>query len=197
VFLVGACAKRPVALEPAAHAVPAPGPPPTQAEALPGTTPVPVAPPPAAVEPAPPPPPPPVAVEPAPPPEPTPAAAPRPEPKEFRATDALKTIYFDFDKADIRASDAKILDASAAWLKTNPTYLLLIEGHCDERGTSDYNLALGDRRASAAKVYLTARGIRSDRVSVVSLGEERPVCTEQNSACRAKNRRAQFFVKEE
>jgi peptidoglycan-associated lipoprotein len=180
-FFVGACAKRPVALEPAAHAVPAPGPPPTQAEAPPAA----------------PAPPPVTAVEPAPPPEPTPAAAPRPEPKEFRAHDALKTIYFDFDKVDIRASDAKILDASAAWLKTNPTYLLLIEGHCDERGTSDYNLVLGDRRANAAKVYLTDRGISSDRVSVVSLGEERPACTEPNSGCWAKNRRAQFFVKEE
>ncbi len=188
VFFMDACAKRPVALAPATRAVPAPGPPPTQAEAPPAPAPVP-APPPVTL--APPPPPPPVAVEP------TPAAAPRPSPKEFRAHDAFKTIYFDFDKADIRAGNAKILDASAAWLKTNPTSLLLIEGHCDERGTSDYNLALGDRRANAAKAYLAAQGIRSDRVTVVSLGEERPVCTEQTPGCWAKNRRAQFLVKEE
>ena len=74
--------------------------------------------------------------------------------------------------------------------------LVLIEGHCDERGTSNYNLALGDRRAKAAMNHLAARGIKSDRITIVSYGEERPVCTEHNETCWSKNRRAQFLIKE-
>ena len=185
-LVVGACAKRPVALAP-------PPPPAPRVE-----TPPPAPPPPAPIvaAPAPPPPPPPVAAPP-PPPAPTAAPAPRPAPKAFQANDAVKTIHFDFDKADIRAGDAKILDASAAWLKANPTYLLLIEGHCDERGTNEYNLALGERRAKAAMAYLGAQGVRADRITVISYGEERPVCTERTEACWGKNRRDQFLVKEQ
>src|SRR5262249_41407748 len=115
--LLAGCAKRPVA---------------TVSQA-PAPAPAPAAPPPAPA-PAPPPPPPAPAPEP---------ARPAP-PKEFRANDALKNIYFDFDKYNIRPGDAKILDASAQWLNSNAGYLLLIEGHTDERGTNDYNLALGD-----------------------------------------------------
>ena len=131
---------------------------------------------------------------------PPPAPAPEPArpapPKEFRANDALKNIYFDFDKYNIRPGDAKILDASAQWLNSNAGYLLLIEGHTDERGTNDYNLALGDRRAKATMNYLVAQGVKSDRITIVSYGEERPVCTEHNEACWARNRRAAFLIKE-
>ena len=126
-----------------------------------------------------------------------PAPAPRPSPpKDYRAHEALTPIYFDFDKATVRPGDVKILDANAAWLNANPGYLVLIEGHCDERGTSNYNLALGDRRAKAAMNHLAARGIKSDRITIVSYGEERPVCTEHNETCWSKNRRAQFLIKE-
>jgi peptidoglycan-associated lipoprotein len=160
-----------------------------------------VEPPPPAPAPAPvtPPAPPPVAAapEPAPaPPPPTAAPAPRPAPpKEFMANDNVKLIYFDFDKADIRPGDAKILDANAAWLKSND-YLVLIEGHCDERGTNEYNLALGERRAKAAMNYLVAQGVPANRITVISYGEERPTCTEHAESCWAKNRRAAPLVKE-
>src|SRR5215468_2430194 len=128
---------------------------------------------------------------------PAPAPAPRPAaPKEYMPNDALKPIHFAFDKSDIRPADAKILDASAKWLTANPNQLLLIEGHTDERGTDAYNLALGDRRAKAAMNYLVAQGVQGDRITLVSFGEERPLCREQNEACWAQNRRAMFLVKE-
>jgi len=175
-LLVAACAKRPVA---------------TVSQA-PAPAPAPAAPPPPAVAPAPPPPPVVVAPTPTPPPP-----APRPAPpKEYRPDDALKPIYFAFDSATIRPADAKVLDASAAWLAKNDGYLLLIEGHCDERGTEAYNLALGDRRAKSAMNYLVAQGVKGDRVTIVSFGEERPVCTEHNEACWSKNRRDMFLIKE-
>ncbi len=108
---------------------------------------------------------------------------------------ALANIYFDFDKATIRPSDAKILDASAAYLKANPNQLVLIEGHCDERGTAEYNLALGERRAKAASSDLVGKGIDSGRITVISYGKERPVCTEKTSACYARNRSDRFLTK--
>jgi peptidoglycan-associated lipoprotein len=124
-----------------------------------------------------------------------PAQAPRPVPKEFMAVAALKEVYFDFDKYDIRAEDAKTLDANAAWLKSNADNLVLIEGHCDERGTNEYNLALGERRAKATMNYLVSQGIQANRITIISYGEERPVCNEKTEACWAKNRRANFLVK--
>jgi peptidoglycan-associated lipoprotein len=133
---------------------------------------------------------------PAPAPGPT-AAAPTtpPRPSEFMATENLKDIYFDFDKYDIRPGDAKILDANAAWLKANPDNLVLIEGHCDERGTNEYNLALGERRAKSTMNYLVGQGVQANRITIISYGEERPVCTEHNEACWAKNRHSHFLVK--
>ncbi|PYN49231.1 MAG: peptidoglycan-associated lipoprotein Pal [Candidatus Rokuibacteriota bacterium] len=124
-----------------------------------------------------------------------PAQTPRPSPKEFVAVAALKEVYFDFDKYDIRPEDAKTLDANAAWLKSNADNLLLIEGHCDERGTNEYNLALGERRAKATMNYLVSQGIQANRITIISYGEERPVCNEKTEACWAKNRRANFLVK--
>jgi len=122
-------------------------------------------------------------------------AAPRPSPREFAAVDALKAVYFDFDKYDIRPEDARTLDANATWLKANAENLVLIEGHCDERGTNEYNLALGERRAKAAMNYLVSQGVQANRITIISYGEERPACTERSESCWAKNRRAQFLVK--
>jgi peptidoglycan-associated lipoprotein len=118
-----------------------------------------------------------------------------PRPSEFAANPALKDIYFDFDKYDVRAGDAKILDANAGWLKQNAGTLVLIEGHCDERGTNEYNLALGERRAKSTMNYLVAQGIQANRITIISYGEERPVCAEKNEACWTKNRHAHFLVK--
>src|SRR5581483_4606727 len=87
----------------------------------------------------------------------------RPAPKEFVAVPELQDIHFDVDKYDMRPGDAKILDANAAWLKARENYLVLIEGHCDERGTNEYNLALGERRAKAAMNYLVAQGVQAGR----------------------------------
>jgi len=117
-----------------------------------------------------------------------------PRPSEFRETDNLKDVFFDFDKYDIRQSDAKVLDTNAAWLKTNDN-LVLIEGHCDERGTNEYNLALGERRAKATMNYLVGQGVQANRITIISYGKERPTCTEHSEGCWAKNRRAHFLVK--
>jgi peptidoglycan-associated lipoprotein len=125
----------------------------------------------------------------------TPATGARPSPREFTAIPQLKPIYFDFDKYDIRPADAKVLDANAQWLKSNDQQLVLIEGHCDERGTNEYNLALGERRAKSTMNYLVSQGVQASRITIISYGEERPVCTEKNEECWSKNRRAQFLVK--
>jgi peptidoglycan-associated lipoprotein len=114
---------------------------------------------------------------------------------QYRATADLVDVHFEFDKYDIRPEAAKMLDANAAWLKANPRQLVLIEGHCDERGTVEYNLALGERRAKATQNYLAAHGVAASRVTIVSYGKERPQCTESNEACWAQNRRAHFLVK--
>ena len=118
----------------------------------------------------------------------------RPEPATFAENDNVKTIYFDFDRYDIRPGDAKTLETDAAWLKTHDV-LILIEGQCDERGTVEYNLALGDRRARAAMNHLVALGIAADRITTVSYGKERPVCDAHDESCWALNRRAHIVVK--
>jgi len=92
------------------------------------------------------------------------------------------------DQADAKA----ILEKKAAWLRANPSYNVKIEGNCDERGTNEYNLALGDRRAKAAQKFLNALGIGMNRMSTISYGEEKPACTEKNEQCWSKNRRDDF-----
>ena len=160
------------------------------------TAPPPV-PPPAAAPPTPVAPPPAPAPTPVAPPTVAPAPAPPPAPpKEYRANAALNQVFFAFDKADIRPNDAKTLAASAAYLKANPNQLVLIEGHCDERGTSEYNLALGERRAKSAMNYLVSNGIEASRITTISYGKERPSCTEKNEACWSKNRNDTFLTKE-
>jgi peptidoglycan-associated lipoprotein len=119
-----------------------------------------------------------------------------PSPKEFVESAALRDVFFDFDRYDIRGGDKGTLDENAKWLKSNQSALLLIEGHADERGTNEYNLALGERRAKATRDYLVSVGIDAGRITVISYGEERPTCTEKADACWAKNRRAHFLVKQ-
>jgi peptidoglycan-associated lipoprotein len=126
---------------------------------------------------------------------PAPTTAARPAVQDFTAVPELADIFFDFDKYDIRPADAKTLDANASWLKSNPNHLLLIEGHCDERGTNEYNLALGERRAKSTMNYLVSQGVQANRITIISYGEERPQCTEHTESCWAKNRRAHFLVK--
>lgn len=123
------------------------------------------------------------------------AAATRPSPKEYDSIAALKDVHFAFDKSDIRSADATVLDANAQWMKNNPQFLILIEGHCDERGTSEYNLALGERRAKSTSNYLVSHGIAASRITLVSYGEEKPQCTAKAEDCWSKNRRAHFLVK--
>ena len=125
---------------------------------------------------------------------PTPSTA-RPVVQDFAAIADLTDVFFDFDKYDIRPGDAKTLDANANWLKSNPNHLVLIEGHCDERGTNEYNLALGERRAKSTMNYLVSQGVQANRITIISYGEERPQCTEHNEACWSKNRRSHFLVK--
>src|ERR671937_117070 len=111
-----------------------------------------------------------------------PGSAARPAPSEFSGVSDLVDIHFDFDKYMIRPRDAAILQANARWLRANQNALLLIEGHCDERGTEEYNLALGQRRAKPAADYLVTQGIAASRVTMISYGKERPQCTEHNEA---------------
>jgi len=106
----------------------------------------------------------------------------------------LKEIYFDFDRYDLAASARETLKANATWLKANASSRIQIEGHADERGTNEYNLALGAKRAQSAKDYLTTLGIAAERISTISYGEELPVCKEQTEGCWQKNRRDRFVV---
>ncbi|MCX8011657.1 MAG: peptidoglycan-associated lipoprotein Pal [Desulfobacterota bacterium] len=109
-----------------------------------------------------------------------------------QAEGALLPIYFDFDKYNLKPEAKTNLDKTAAWLSKNPTVKIRIEGNCDERGTNEYNMALGERRANSAKDYLVKLGIASDRLETASWGEEKPICTEHNEACWSQNRRDDF-----
>jgi peptidoglycan-associated lipoprotein len=119
----------------------------------------------------------------------------RPNPKEFATMSQLADVRFDFDRYDIRPQDNEVLDASAESLKSHPKLHVLIEGHADQRGTSEYNLALADRRAKASMNYLVSRGVRSNRITIISYGKERPMCAEPSEDCWSQNRRAHFLVK--
>ena len=119
----------------------------------------------------------------------------RPDPKEFVVMKDLRDIRFDFDRYEIRPEDAEILDANADLLKSNPSWLVLVEGHADQRGTTDYNMALSDRRAKASMNYLVSRGVRANRITMIGYGEERPTCAEATEHCWSQNRRAHFMVK--
>lgn len=108
----------------------------------------------------------------------------------------VQDIHFDYDKSDIRPQDQPILQSDADALKTivqmDPNFVITIEGHCDERGSAEYNLGLGDRRASATKDALVALGVPGDKLKTISYGKERPLCTDATEDCYARNRRAHF-----
>jgi len=106
----------------------------------------------------------------------------------------LKDIHFDFDKYDVRPVDEAVLKENAVFLKNNPKMKIQIEGHCDERGTVEYNLALGERRANNTKKYLVFLGIPSDRISAISFGKERPLDKGHHEEAWARNRRAHIVV---
>ena len=138
------------------------------------------------------------AVNTAPPPAPPPAAKPAPAPvtsnvipgsaEDFRVN-VGDTVHFDFDQYNVKDSDRTILTRQAAWLAKYPAVRVTVEGHADERGTREYNLALGARRANAVKEYLVSQGVSTARVETVSYGKERPICTQSDEACWAQNRR--------
>jgi peptidoglycan-associated lipoprotein len=104
----------------------------------------------------------------------------------------LYTIYFDFDKSHLTNEAKSLLKKNAEWLKNNPGVRLQVEGHCDVRGSIEYNLGLGERRAKAAVQYLKSLGVAGDRLSVISYGKERPIAMGDSEADHAKNRRANF-----
>lgn len=155
---------------------------------------------------------PPVQTAPVPTPTPTPAPPTQvsvpPEPSqppfvpEMKVTDRtlveisgyLRPAFFDYDKAEIRPDARETLNGDAEFLKKWSTLKVTIEGHCDERGTREYNMALGQRRAASAKEYLVSLGIDASRLLTISYGKERPFCTDHNEECWQKNRRAHFVV---
>jgi peptidoglycan-associated lipoprotein len=132
---------------------------------------------------------------PPPPPPPPAAAAPKASMEQRLSTD-VQDAYFDYDKSDVRADarDTLTRDAGAikAILADFPSASIVVEGHCDERGSAEYNLGLGDRRSSSAKDFLVQLGIPADKVKTISYGKERPQCTESDETCWQKNRRAHF-----
>jgi len=113
---------------------------------------------------------------------------------EVFESDMLKDIHFDFDKYDIRPEDAEILRENASLLMRYSSVKIQIEGHCDERGTNEYNLALGERRANAAKNYLISLGLSANRIATISYGEERPFDPGHNEEAWAQNRRGHFVI---
>lgn len=106
----------------------------------------------------------------------------------------LKDVYFDFNESTLRDDARTTLAADAQWLERYPSMRILIEGHCDDRGTEAYNLALGDRRANAAREYLASIGVDGSRVQTISYGKERPFCTQDADPCWQENRRGHFVV---
>lgn len=114
--------------------------------------------------------------------------------KEGEVTGMFADVHFDFDKYDIREDAKSVLKSVADYLVKNTAKKVLIEGRCDERGTSEYNLGLGDRRAKAAKDYLVSLGVSSSRINTISYGKEKPLCTEHTEACWAQNRSDRFAV---
>ena len=130
-----------------------------------------------------------------------PEAAPAPAPakeevpeRAAAAPEGPQPVYFDFDKSFIRDDAKPVMKANAEWLKAHPKAKIRIEGNCDERGTKEYNQALGQRRAASAKKYLTDMGIAAGRISLISYGKEKPTCTESTESCWQKNRRDDFVV---
>jgi peptidoglycan-associated lipoprotein len=113
---------------------------------------------------------------------------------ELNAERPLGDVFFDFQKDDIRDDGRNVLQQDAAWLEKHPSTRISIEGHCDDRGTAEYNLALGSRRAEAVRAYLATLGIATDRLSVTSYGKESPFCSGTGESCWSQNRRDHFMI---
>jgi peptidoglycan-associated lipoprotein len=110
------------------------------------------------------------------------------------AREVFVDVHFDYNKSDIRPSERPVMEAIAAYMNEHPRLVIMVEGHCDDRGSNEYNLALGERRALSIRSYLTRLGVAPERINTISYGEERPLCTERNDACWAKNRRGHFLL---
>jgi len=157
--------------------------------------------------PAPPPPPPAApATPPPPPPPPAPTPAPAPQPlteeqifaqkslEQLNAERPLADVFFDLDRADIREDGRPPLQRNADWMKRWTSTTVSVEGHCDSRGSAEYNLALGNRRANAVKEYMVSLGVQAGRITTISKGKEQPFCTEENETCWQQNRRGHFVI---
>jgi len=113
---------------------------------------------------------------------------------QLNAEKPLDDVFFDLDKSDLRDEARNALQKDADWMKRWTGTQVTVEGHCDSRGSSEYNLSLGSRRANAVKEYLQSLGIATNRVTVVSKGKEQPFCSEQNESCWQQNRRGHFVI---
>jgi peptidoglycan-associated lipoprotein len=160
-----------------------------------------------AAAPVPPPPPPPAAPRtPPPPPPPPPAAAPAPRPlseeeifarksvDQLNAEHPLEDAFFDLNKEELRDDAKPALQKDAEWLKKWNSVVVTLEGHCDSRGSAEYNLGLGNRRATTVKDYLVSLGVPASRITAVSKGKEQPFCNEENESCWSQNRRGHFVI---
>jgi peptidoglycan-associated lipoprotein len=136
-------------------------------------------------------------------PEPDPAPAPEPDPlggdlasinEYLRSRGLLVDVYFDYDRAELSPESREQLTRNARFLNEDPRFSLTLEGHCDERGTVEYNLALGERRAQSAKSYIVSLGVSPSRLTTISYGEERQVCEETDESCWRQNRRVHPVV---
>jgi peptidoglycan-associated lipoprotein len=159
------------------------------------------------VAPPPPAPPPPTTQAAPPPPPPPPPTPPAPQAQlseeelfarksleDLNREKPLGDVYFDLDKSDLKDESRTTLQKNADWLKKWGTTKITVEGHCDSRGTTEYNLALGERRASAVRDYLVSLGVPGARIQVISKGKEAPICTEENEGCWSQNRRGHFVI---
>ena len=114
--------------------------------------------------------------------------------QNFKETSNLKDIHFNFDQFGLDSNSKEVLKQNASYLKQNPGIKIEVQGHCDERGTNNYNIALGERRARSTKRYLVSQGIESSRINIISFGEEKPFCFDSNEDCWFENRRAHFML---
>ena len=121
-------------------------------------------------------------------------SGPAPDSAEYFNQVVGNTVNFDYDKYDLRPDAQAVLRGQAAWLNQNPNRTLTVEGHCDERGTREYNLGLGERRANSVKQYLQSLGVAAGRLKTISYGKERPTCVASEESCYAKNRRGVSVV---
>ena len=132
-----------------------------------------------------------ITVTPPPPPPPAPTAS-----EQDLFNQNVKDVYFDYDKSDVRGDQQAAIQADAQFLGQHPNVSFTVEGHCDERGSTEYNIALGDKRATAVKSALIAAGVNASRIKTISYGKEKPFCTESNEACWQQNRRGHFVYQQ-